>query len=123
MLETVTFGLLYLGGGLLALRGVLLLYRAIKERDFAGAFLMIGLFLFTATALFPFNETVKNYLYIAFGVCFLAFYIPTMFGDTILRGSLKNRLIFFFGILMLVLTLLFGSKIHLPDWVSYIPTF
>ena len=122
MLEKLVFGMLYLTGGLLGLRGILLFYRAIKNRQFDLALLMFGIFLMVATAVLPLNETWKNYFYIGFGVCFVIFYIVFMFGDFILHGSLKDRLFIFFGILSLVLILLFGSKIHLPDWFGYIPT-
>lgn len=125
-LENLTYFFLYAGGFFLVLRGLLLLIRAINNRQIGGVFFMIGGFLILICNFISYKSPWYNYLLVAIGVCFFIFYIDVMkegFLEWSFRKKVSFSVLVALLLLMFLLLYLFRSEIHWPEFFSYIPTF
>lgn len=121
-LENLAYFLLFIGGYFLVLRGLFIMFREIKDRQIGGVFFMIAGFLILAWNFISYKSIWYNYILIAIGLCLLVFFVD-MWKDVFMKWNYKQKIFFILILLLILLTVLFGSKIHLPEFFSYIPTF
>jgi|WetSurMetagenome_2_1015567.scaffolds.fasta_scaffold1282017_1 hypothetical protein len=101
--------------------GVLMLRHTIQRRNFDLALAIFIALYAIILAFLPVDHYLWNYLGIGYGFLFLVFFMKVVFGDIIMKGSIKERIYLVLGIILIVAVLILARYTTPPAFFDYIP--
>jgi|GEM_PF-6342320 len=116
--------LLILTIGIYFVVGLLYLFRAIKQRSIDSILLVLIGLLIIVNGFVTTGSTLDNFLMITIGILLFTLVFKLLFGEIIMKGTTKDRLILTGGIFLILLAIFWGY-FHLPypAFLDYLPSF